>query len=647
MPLPAYPCYYPDLPEPRFNGLLGSNGTEDEHHMCGITGWIDWNRDLTHHTIILEQMTETLTARGPDAKGTWIAGPCAFGHRRLSVIDPEHGAQPMIRYHESGTYALVYNGELYNALELRRELEQHGYEFSTNCDTEVLLYAYIHWKDACVERFNGIFAFAVWEEREQKLFMARDRLGVKPLFYSEGEGWFAFASEPKALLQHPDIKPEIGAEGIAEIFLVGPARTPGHGVYRNMRELRPGRTLSYSQHGKHEAVYWQLHSVEHEHDVEQTASTVRELLIDTVERQLVSDVPVCTLLSGGLDSSALTALTVQSYNRRGLGQIDTYSIDYVDNDIFFQAHSFQPNADEPWIRRMVEELGTNHHWVKFDTPELTASLERAVHVRDMPGMADIDGSLYLFCHQIKKGATVALSGEAADEVFGGYPWFHREEALHANTFPWALATPLRISLLKPDVAAAIKAEQYVADRYQEAILEVPPLPGEDNAAARMRVMSYLNITRFMPTLLDRKDRMSMGAGLEVRVPYTDHRLVQYVYNIPWAIKTYSAREKGILRKALEGVLPDDVLYRKKSPYPKTHNPSYLNTVRSMALERLNDASSPLHQFINADRIRAIAASEEASSNLPWFGQLMSGPQLFAYLLQVDHWLRTYNVRVVM
>lgn len=615
--------------------------------MCGITGWIDYHQDLRDSSSIIEQMTATLTARGPDAKGTWISGSCALGHRRLSVIDPENGAQPMIKQHESGTYALVYNGELYNAPELRQELISRGHTFKTTCDTEVLLVSFIEWRESCVERFNGIFAFAIWVEAEHKLYMGRDRLGVKPLFYQADEGVFLFGSEPKAILKHPDVEPEIGAEGLAEIFLVGPARTPGHGVYKQMKELRPGHLLTFDQSGLYITCYWKLQSEEHEENADETAKTVRELLIDTVERQLISDVPVCTLLSGGLDSSALTALTVRHYNKRGLGQVNTYSVDYVDNDKHFKAHSFQPNADAPWIERMVEELGTNHHAITFDTPELVQSLKDAVFVRDLPGMTDIDGSLYLFCHEIKKGATVALSGEAADEVFGGYPWFHREEALNANTFPWALAVPLRKSLLRPELAAAIHADEYVADRYQEAIAEVPHLPGEDAQARRMRVMSYLNITRFMPTLLDRKDRMSMGAGLEVRVPYTDHRLVQYVFNIPWEIKTYGNREKGLLRKALEGLLPHDVLYRKKSPYPKTHNPNYLNAVRAMALERLDDSSSPLHQFIDAARIREIAQSEEASSNLPWFGQLMSGPQLFAYLLQIDWWLTHYKVKVTL
>ncbi|MCM3339084.1 asparagine synthase (glutamine-hydrolyzing) [Paenibacillus sp. MER TA 81-3] len=613
--------------------------------MCGITGWIDWHRDLTQCSGILEQMTETLSARGPDAKGTWISGPCALGHRRLSVIDPVNGAQPMIRQTERGAYAIAYNGELYNTKELRSDLQNRGHQFLTQCDTEVLLIAYLEWKDACVERLNGIFAFAIWDEAEQRLFMARDRLGVKPLFYARGEGWFVFGSEPKALLAHPDIEPIIGLEGMAEIWMVGPARTPGHGVYDALSELRPGHTLRYDYNGLAISTYWKLESIPHEENAEETASHVRMLLEDTVERQLVSDVPVCTLLSGGLDSSALTALTVRHYERHRLGQVHTYSVDYVDNDKYFQAHAFQPNADEPWIRRMVEELGTEHHWIKFDTPELVASLEEAVRVRDLPGMTDVDGSLLRFCREIKQEATVALSGEAADEVFGGYPWFHREEALSANTFPWALATPLRASLLKPEVAEHIHAEEYVADRYAQAVGEVPALPGEDAQSARMRVMSYLNITRFMPTLLDRKDRMSMGVGLEVRVPYTDHRLVEYVFNTPWEIKTYGGREKGLLRKALEGVLPDDVLYRKKSPYPKTHNPNYLNIVRRNALDRLDDSTSPLHQFVNAERIRDIAASEEASSHLPWFGQLMSGPQLFAYLLQVDVWLREYNIRV--
>jgi asparagine synthase (glutamine-hydrolysing) len=393
--------------------------------------------------------------------------------------------------------------------------------------------------------------------------------------------------------------------------------------------------------------YWQLRSAEHEEDVERTAEKVRELLADTVERQLVSDVPICTLLSGGLDSSALTALAVNYYRRTNQGNVHTFSVDYVDNDKHFHAHDFQPNSDAPWIKRMNEYLSTVHHPKKFDTPELVQALEAAVLAKDSPGMADIDASLLLFCREIKKEATVAISGEAADEIFGGYPWFHREDALKAETFPWSLATGLRASLLSPELREKLRPQEYLGDRYAQAVAEVPLLSGEDEARKRMRRMSYLNITRFMPTLLDRKDRMSMAVGLEVRVPFCDHRLVEYVWNIPWEIKTAGTREKGILRKALEGVLPDDVLYRKKSPYPKTHNPNYLTAVRSLLLERLEDPTCPLKPLINETKVRELAAASDASSHLPWFGQLMSGPQLFAYLLQMDFWLRQYKVKLVL
>ncbi|QJD81754.1 asparagine synthase (glutamine-hydrolyzing) [Cohnella herbarum] len=618
--------------------------------MCGITGWIDWNKDLTTQADTIEKMTETLELRGPDASGTWLSRHCAFGHRRLSVMDPANGAQPMVRPakgQDNHDCVLVYNGELYNAPELRKQLEGLGYRFRTTCDTEVLLLSYVEWGPECVEKLNGIFAFAIWQTAEEKLFMARDRLGVKPLFYRREEGRFLFGSEAKSILAHPDVPAEIDAEGLAELFVIGPARTPGHGVWRDFLELKPGHCLQYDRSGIRTFAYWQLQSAEHEENVEQTAEKVRDLLADTVERQLLSDVPICTLLSGGLDSSALTALAVNYYRRTGQGDVHTFSVDYVDNDKHFHAHDFQPNSDAPWIKRMNDYLSTVHHPKQFDTPELVQALEAAVLAKDGPGMADIDASLYLFCREIKKEATVAISGEAADEIFGGYPWFHREDALKAETFPWSLATGLRASLLSPELREKLRPQEYLADRYAQAVADVPQLAGEDEARKRMRRMSYLNITRFMPTLLDRKDRMSMAVGLEVRVPFCDHRLVEYVWNIPWEIKTAGTREKGILRKALEGVLPDDVLYRKKSPYPKTHNPNYLTAVRSLLIDRLDDPTCPLKPLINETKVRELAAASDASSHLPWFGQLMSGPQLFAYLLQMDFWLRQYKVKLVL
>ncbi|OPX90238.1 MAG: Asparagine synthetase (glutamine-hydrolyzing) 3 [Pelotomaculum sp. PtaB.Bin104] len=612
--------------------------------MCGITGWVDWDADLTRERHTLEAMTATLARRGPDDAGLWLATHAALGHRRLVVVDPEGGGQPMVRRRGEREYTVVYNGELYNAPELRRELEARGHNFLTsNSDTEALLLSYVEWGENCVERFNGIFAFAIWSEAEQSLFLGRDRLGVKPLFYARRGGSLLFGSELKALLAHPAVRPEVDDEGLAEIFLMGPSRTPGQGIFKGIEELRPGWCLTYDRSGLSRRRYWALESRPHLDDLATTAAHVRELFIDTVERQLVADVPVCTFLSGGLDSSAITALAAGALKRAGLGPLHTYEVDYAGNDRYFQPNHFEPNSDAQWAGRVSSALGTMHHKIVIEIPELTEALEASVLANDLPGMADVDSSLYLFCREIKKNATVALSGESADEIFGGYPWFRQEEARPAGTFPWITMTRERAALLAPELAARLRPEEYVAERYREARAEVPRLAGEEPVAAHMREIFYLNMTRFMPTLLDRKDRMSMANGLEVRVPFCDHRLAEYVWNIPWAMKSCDGMEKGILRRALKGLLPEEVLARRKSPYPKTHNPAYLAAVQDWVRRILEDPNAPLRALVNTAKIQSLLQSNEMTFDRPWFGQLMRGPQLFAYLAQVDTWLRQYKV----
>lgn len=612
--------------------------------MCGITGWIQSDRDLTHQESILKKMSEKLANRGPDAAGIWLSQNAALAHRRLIVIDPEGGGQPMIRQNGNCKFILVYNGELYNTSELRDELKARGHTFQGHSDTEVVLISFIEWGEKCVEKFNGIFAFAIWDDFKQSLFMARDRIGVKPLFYIKFKDTFLFASELKALLAHPEVEPKVDVEGLAEIFALGPARTPGHGVFKGIRELKPGYYLKYDLKNLQIRQYWKLVSAPHPDDLETTTAKVRELLQDAVQRQLVSDVPVCTLLSGGLDSSALSAFAAHYYKKTNQGQLHTYSIDYEGNDKHFKANDFQPDADAPWARLMSEFLGTHQHNITIKTLDLAKHLQTAMLARDLPGMADIDSSLYLFSHEIKKNATVALSGECADEVFGGYPWFTRKESLEASTFPWSLKVKERINTLSPDLIDMVKPEEYISRRYHEALAEVPRLPGESSQEARIREIFYLSLTRWMPTLLDRKDRMSMSTGLEIRVPFCDHRLVEYVWNIPWKMKNYNNMSKGILRKALTGILPEEVLRRRKSPYPKTHNPAYTTAVRTILLEILNDPGSPLLSLINVEWIRSLTKSD-TDFDIPWFGQLMRLPQLFSYLIQVDAWLREYKVKI--
>jgi asparagine synthase (glutamine-hydrolysing) len=614
--------------------------------MCGITGWVDWKQDLTKQESIIKKMAETLSRRGPDQSNIWCAPQVSFGHKRLIVVDPAGGIQPMTKSRNGQSFTMVYNGELYNTEDLRKELLKSGHVFQSHSDTEVLLTAYMEWGDQCVDHLNGIYAFAIWEHQKQKLYMARDRLGVKPLFYKEGNGSLLFGSELKAILAHHSVKAEVNREGLQEILGLGPSRTPGNGVFRGINELRPAHVLIYDKNGLKIRRYWNVESREHVHSLKETVEQVRYLVKDAVERQLVADVPVCTFLSGGVDSSAISAIASEYFKKEGRGTLHTYSIDYERNDEYFQANSFQPDRDTPWIEKMQQYLGSIHHSEVIENKVLIDRLEEAVLVRDLPGMADVDSSLLWFCERIKRDYTVSLSGECADEIFGGYPWFYREELLQREGFPWMQSLEARQQLLTTKWQNKLNLKDYAMDQYQATLQEVPKLDGEAPLESRRREMFYLNMVWFMTSLLERKDRMSMGASLEVRVPFADHRLVEYAWNIPWDMKMLNGREKGILRKALEGVLPDDVLYRKKSPYPKTHNPEYTNLVKNRLNTILEQQSSPILQLFSKQKVKEIIDSNGASFKTPWFGQLMTGPQLLAYFIQLNSWLEQYQINIL-
>lgn len=610
--------------------------------MCGIAGWVNLNANIENEREILFKMTDTLKKRGPDDTGFYFSAHANLGHRRLVVVDPEGGAQPMTRKIGGNTYTIVYNGELYNTEEVRKILKDNGFSFSSYSDTEVLLIAYIFWGEECVNHINGIYAFGVWNEKQQKLFLARDPLGVKPLFYAIKDNSIIFGSEIKTLLAHPLVQPILDKQGLTELFGFGPARPLGSGIFKNINELPPSFRLSYDKEGVKTKEYWKLAAKSHDENLSTTSEHLRHLLVDSIERQLVADVPVCTFLSGGLDSSIISAVASSYFKRNNFKNLNTYYIDYIDNKKFFKPSVFQPNTDGDWINKMVDYIGSDHHNILIDTPELTSALRDAVIANDLPGMADVDSSLFLFCNQVRKNATVALSGECADELFGGYPWFTREEDINSTTFPWSKSVSDRKSILSKDLQS-LPLEEYVQEKYDESLRQVPRLQGESQKDHRMRELFYLNIKWFMITLLTRKDRMSMSNSLEVRVPFADHRLVEYAYNIPMDMKYYKGREKGLLRESLRGLLPEDVLWRKKSPYPKTHNPNYTIAVQKWMNSILKDKSSPILQLINSEKVQEIVDSGGRAYGKPWFGQLMAGPQLIAYLIQVDTWLKEYNV----
>ena len=591
--------------------------------MCGIVGFINFKQVLTKHKNVLLNMNSSLINRGPDEDGYYIKEHVALAHKRLIVIDPKGGKQPMVEQLSENEYVIVYNGQIYNTKELRQTLEENGFTFKGHSDTEVLLKSYIYYGKNVVHHLNGIFAFAIWDQKNEELFIARDHFGIKPLFYTMQNNSFIFASEIKAIFQYPSVKKILNSQGIAELFGIGPAHTPGTTVFDNIFELKPSHFAIFNRSGFHLEKYWKLASMPHTENFAQTCDHLSFLLKDAITRQLVSDVPLCTFLSGGLDSSIITKFASDYCFENNLPPLDTYSIDYVDNDKNFVKSDFQPNSDNYYINLMVNKLHTKHHSIVIDTPELAEYLEDAMIARDMPGMADIDSSLLLFCKNVKPYATVSLTGECADEIFGGYPWFFRNDALHSGTFPWSIAISERQTLLAPHIAKRVDLKGYIDYRYNESLSEVEILDTDSPETAEKRKISYLTLNWFMQTLLDRSDRMAMYSGFELRVPFCDYRLAQYVWNIPWEIKALNGREKGLLRYVSRKFLPSEIVDRKKSPYPKTHNPTYLAKVKSMLSDIMAKTNAPINSLLNRDYIMEILETDGKAFTRPWFGQLMT------------------------
>ncbi len=609
--------------------------------MCGFVGFANLKENISSKTNIYN-MNESISKRGPDEDGYYYEEHVCLGHKRLIVVDPDGGKQPMSAMKDGNLYTIVYNGQLYNTKDLRSELEENGFTFDSYSDTEVLLKSFIFWKYDVVKKLNGIFSFAIWNSKKNELFLARDHFGVKPLFYTIYNNTLVFASEIKALFKYPGIEAKLDEQSIAELFGIGPARTAGLGIFKNIYEIKPAHFGIFNESGLHIERYWKLESKVHTDNLEKTCDNVRFLLEDSISRQLVSDVPLCTFLSGGLDSSIITLYASKYCKKHNLPPLNTYSVDYVDNDKNFVKTDFQPNSDNYYINLMTEKLNTNHHTVVLDTPELASALEDAMIARDFPGMADVDSSLLLFCKKVKQNATVSLTGECADEIFGGYPWFFRADALNSNTFPWSIAITERQNLLNPQIASKVNLKNYIDYRYQESLNEVDILDEDSMETAEKRRISHLTLNWFMQTLLDRSDRMAMYNGFELRVPFCDYRLAEYVWNIPWEMKALHGREKGLLRYIMKDLLPEEIVDRKKSPYPKTWNPTYLATVKDMLTKIMNDSNAPINNLLNRNYILEILETDGKAFTRPWFGQLMTGPQLMAYLCQVNMWLERYN-----
>lgn len=641
--------------------------------MCGIAGF--YNPDATYTAErskwqhILEDMNRIQKHRGPDDEGTFLSPLCGLAHVRLSIIDLVTGQQPMIRKQAGRECAIIFNGEIYNMKELKRELLLEGATFDTTSDTEVILIGYmIHGKDY-IKKLNGIFAIAIWDSIPGQIHLFRDRLGVKPLFYTIKEKTLIFASEIKGLFAYPGVKPVLDRDGLCEIFALGPAKTYGNGVFKDIWEVLPGHCLTCRSEGSRleshssntctsnacgskitlsktctSEAYWQLESRPHLDSMEQTIEKTAWLVEDAVKKQMLSDIPISTFLSGGLDSSLITAVCSRELKKQGK-ILNTFSFDFRDNNKYFQSNSFQPSQDRPYAEQMAAFAGTNHLFLECSNQDQLDFLYKAVDARDLPCMADVESSLLYFCSKVTEHNKVTLTGECADEIFGGYPWFHNPTAFQTNAFPWSMSMEPRQTLLSDDVIHSLHMEEYAREAYEKTLFETPALSEDTPEEKRRREIAWLNLRWFMATLLDRMDRTSMYHGLEARVPLADHRIVEYIFNVPWHMKCPDGIVKGLLRHAGKDLLPEEILWRRKSPYPKTYDPAYEQMLGRRLQEVLASPSAPIHTLLDTKKVGAFLNSP-SDYGKPWYGQLMAGPQMLAYMLQVNYWLEKYHIQII-
>ncbi|WP_342743378.1 asparagine synthase (glutamine-hydrolyzing) [Nonomuraea wenchangensis] len=618
-----------------------------EARMCGIAGWVDFARDLSGEHRTIDAMTDTLTPRGPDARGVWCAGHAALGHTRTSVIDLTGGVQPMTAEEDGRTIAVItYSGEVYNFRELRNELEQRGHRFRTRSDTEVVLRSYLEWGADCATRLEGMFSFGVWDVRDQSLLLVRDRFGIKPLFYSLRPDGVLFASEPKALLAHPETGTAVDLDGLREVFST--AKQPGQAVFRDQREVRPGHTLTVRPGKVVERRYWALSARPHTEDLDGTVDHVRSLLEDIVLRELVSDVPLCTTLSGGLDSSAVTALAARWQRKVNGERVRSVTTTYVGYSENFRPDDTRDTADAPYAAELARHVDADHTDIVLDTAALTDPEARkaAMTAQDMPTtVGDMDTSFYLMLRAIRQHSTVALTGETADEIFGGFRWVHDDELVRSGTFPWVAnekrqpgcANGQGRGLFDRSFLQKLDMDRYYADNYHQALAEAPHQEGEDEREHLMRSVCYVKLARWLPMLLDRSDRLAMTSGLETRVPFCDHRLVEYVYNTPWAFKTFDGREKSLLRAAVKDLLPPSVLDRRKSPYPVTQDPAYTRALHQELADLLADPNAPVLPLL--DR----SAADEVLRHPKDVAQDWPSRMNVEMALQFNSWLKHYGV----
>jgi asparagine synthase (glutamine-hydrolysing) len=591
--------------------------------MCGIYGRLDLSAPRIAPEEVDRRAIGAIAHRGPDDEGSWYGSRVYLGMRRLSVIDLTTGHQPI--FNEDQTVCVVYNGEIYNFAEVRRELEGHGHRFSTSSDTEVIVHGWEQWGEGIADRLNGMFAFALWDERIQALWLVRDRLGIKPLYYCHQPGrQLVFASEIKSILARRDVPREIDRVGLLNFFAYGHAIAP-RTMYQGIRKLQPGHSLRIERSAVTERAWWTPSpAADDGTSDEEWARRVRELLEDSVRRQMIADVPVGAFLSGGVDSSAVVALMARNTNRR----VKTFAVGFE----YGSAYNELPDA-----RLVANHIGTEHHEIVVRAPELLDALQTLVYHFDEPFGDAACFPTYLVSRLARQHVTVALTGVVGYELFGGYRryvvdlWLHRMAPVLSLVGPavrpvvGALPRVRRLKKLLDAGGERDDAARYAAllRVFTDDQLEV--LLGEDAIDAafepvaiyrehfaqaartdhRNRLM-YADLKTWLPdTYLEKVDKSSMAVSLEARVPLLDHRLVELSLRIPSRSKIANGGMKRVFKRAIADLLPPATLQRAKHGFAVPTDPWFRGELRQFAFDVLFDPQTKRRGYFRSEAVEAL------------------------------------------
>jgi len=589
--------------------------------------------------------------RGPEAEGTYIQHNLGLGHRRLKIIDLEGGVQPM--HSADDRIVVVFNGEIYNFKEIRKELEQKGYIFKTHSDTETIIHCYLEYGDKCVEHFRGMFGIAIYDKRDEKLLIIRDRLGIKPIYYFLDDNKLIFSSEIKPILACLKVKPGVHIPSLDFYMSVG--YVPGENtLFADIKKLLPGHILTIEKNKVSIKQYWDLEDKPIKNiDFDEAMYEFGEIMQESIKIRMRSDVPLGAFLSGGLDSSAI----VSSMNEMSDSPVKTFSVGYKD----------EPETNElGWAKKVSEHFKTEHHEYFLEPLEFFNSIDKLLNYMEEPIVESAAIALYQLSILAKEHVTVILSGEGGDEILAGYPLHQitpKVDRLHtlsklipqfvknkiANSltqsekktkyWDWInLSTEDRYQSISNDVTLSIKRNMYqspvLLDSHKITAEYYKNLYAEMSNGSKLKRMTYTDIKSWLPDdLLVKADKMTMAASLELRVPLLDHKLLEYATSLPDSFRLNGSQGKYLLKKYMEQKLPHEVIYRKKKGFPVPIASWFRTTLYEKTKEILLDPMTLSRGYFTKDYINNILLRHKA-------GEEDNSRRIFS-LLNLELWHRKY------